>query len=43
MQSKLKRLLKIKNQKGTAAVEFVVILPVLVMILFGMVQVWYGL
>ena len=38
MQTKLFKILKTKNQKGASAVEFAIILPVLVMILFGMFQ-----
>jgi Flp pilus assembly protein TadG len=38
IQSKLLKILKKKNQKGASAVEFAILLPVLVMILFGMFQ-----
>ena len=38
MKIRASKFLKIKNQKGAAAVEFAVIIPVLVMILFGMFQ-----
>ena len=38
MKIRASKFLKIKNQKGAAAVEFAIIIPVLVMILFGMFQ-----
>ena len=38
MRIRASKFLKIKNQKGAAAVEFAIIIPVLVMILFGMFQ-----
>jgi len=38
MKNKLKKIFKARNQKGASAVEFAIILPFLVMILFGMFQ-----
>ena len=38
MKQKLLKFSKARNQKGASAVEFAIILPILVMILFGMFQ-----
>jgi Flp pilus assembly protein TadG len=38
MKQKILKLSEAKNQRGASAVEFAIILPILVMILFGMFQ-----
>ncbi len=38
MKYKILKFFKTKNQRGASAVEFAIILPILVMILFGMFQ-----